>query len=92
MNEYESELWILDRFLELREYIQNLEAENERYRGVIKLLEKDVAEAKVEAYKEFAERLLVQDKHSTMDNRIITADRVKRTLTELTERKEDEGK
>lgn len=42
--------------------------------------------------KEFAERLLVQDEHSTMDNRIITADRVKRTLTELTERKEDEGK
>jgi hypothetical protein len=37
--------------------INRLKAENERYKGVIKILEKDVADAKTEAYKEFAERL-----------------------------------
>lgn len=37
--------------------INRQKAEIERYKGVIKILEKDVAEAKSEAIKEFAERL-----------------------------------
>ena len=37
--------------------INRYEEEIERYKGVIKILEKDVAEAKVEGYKEFAEQL-----------------------------------
>ena len=37
--------------------INRYKADIERYKGVIKLLEKDVAEAKVEAYKEVAERI-----------------------------------
>ena len=41
----------------LQEENQQLKTEIERYKGVIKLLEKDVAEAKSEAFKEAAERL-----------------------------------
>ena len=37
--------------------INRQKAEIDRYKGVIKLLEQDVATAKAEAYKEFAERL-----------------------------------
>ena len=37
--------------------IKRQQAEIERYKGVIRLLEKDVADAKAEAAREFAERL-----------------------------------
>ena len=37
--------------------IKRQQAEIERYKGVIRLLEKDVADAKAEAVREFAERL-----------------------------------
>ena len=37
--------------------INRYEVDIERYKGVIKLLEKDVAEAKAEGFKELAERL-----------------------------------
>ena len=42
---------------ETRNLINRQKAEIERYKGVIKILEKDVKTAKSEAYKEFAERL-----------------------------------
>jgi|GEM_PF-2614837 len=48
---------IEDRKRKNAEYINELKAEIERYKGVIKLLEKDVLTAKTEAIKEFAERL-----------------------------------
>ena len=40
------------------EIIKALEAEIERYKGVIKLLERDVANAKTEGVKEFAHLLI----------------------------------
>ena len=39
------------------DFINRQKAEIERYKGVIKILENDVANAKYEAIKEFAERL-----------------------------------
>ena len=46
-----------DSCMYLSKQCDKLQAENERYLHSIKLLEKDVAEAKAEAVKEFAERL-----------------------------------
>lgn len=52
--------------------INRTRAENERYKGVIKLLEKDVADAKSEAYKEFAEGLKeISREHSETNARIV---------------------
>ena len=42
------------KLLELTVLINRYEADIERYKGVIKLLEKDVAEAKAEGFKELA--------------------------------------
>lgn len=43
--------------LQALSFIIRQQAEIERYKGVIRLLEKDVADAKAEAVREFAERL-----------------------------------
>lgn len=58
INRYEAEIDRLNTELKATSGAAlSYKEESERYKGVIKLLEKDVAEAKSEAYKEFAEEV-----------------------------------
>lgn len=70
--------------------INRQKSEIERYLHSIKLLENDVAIAKSEAIKEFAERLKKKKIQSTLDNRICTMEMINNLVKEMTEVNEND--